>query len=129
LRGRPAQVSFAVSDFARGGRTEENWAELFNLHPLLAKLGRGEAPSLRRSNLEDVRLLDRDRSYYDAQRELGLPRVTTGDWRCAQRAAVASRCGVRWARWSVVCAGCKPARGPACLSRPRASSERASVRK
>lgn len=104
-RTRP-QVSFALSEFAKSG---ENLAEVLNTHPLLLKLGYGEAPSMRRSNYDSVAMLEYDGSYLKAALEAGGEWFKAGDWRCAWRSAAGpckglgvvmcglGRCTVWWA--------------------------------
>ncbi|KAK9841053.1 hypothetical protein WJX81_008184 [Elliptochloris bilobata] len=72
------EVSFSLSEFARTG---ENLAEVLNTHPLLMKLGHGEAPAMRRSNYEDVAMLEYDGSYLEAALEAGGEWFKAGDWR------------------------------------------------
>lgn len=73
-----------MSEFARTG---ENLAEVLNTHPLLLKLGYGEAPSMRRSNYDSVAMLEYDGSYLKAAYEAGGEWFKAGDWRCAWRSA------------------------------------------
>jgi len=74
-------VSFVLSEFARTGA---NLGEVLNTHPLLVKLGRGAAPSMRRSNFEAVAMLEYDESYMAAARAAGGDWFKAGDWRCAR---------------------------------------------
>lgn len=79
-------MSFSLSDFARTGG---NLEEVLNTHPLLMKLGHGEAPAMRSSNYENVALLEYDESYQAAALEAGGEWYKAGDWRCAPRPACA----------------------------------------
>ena len=74
-------MSFSLSEFARTGG---NLEEVLNTHPLLMKLGHGEAPAMRSSNYEDVATLEYDGSYLAAALEAGGKWYKAGDWRCAR---------------------------------------------
>ena len=79
-----AQVSFTLSDmFLRG----TNLGQLLNTHPLLLKLGRSSAPSMRRSFYDKASLSEYDGSYLAAARAAGARFFKCGDWRCAPKRA------------------------------------------
>ena len=94
-------MSFSLSEYARTGG---NLEEVLNTHPLLMKLGHGEAPAMRSSNYENVAVLEYDESYLAAALEAGGEWFKAGDWRCARRPA----CRTLMLALTQPVAGCSP---------------------
>ena len=85
-------------------------------HPLLLKLGKGEAPEMRQSNYEDPVMLELDSGFRDVQHQFGAELYKAADWRCApgparQSDAVRSAGGREAARlrWALL-RGARPRR-------------------
>ncbi len=87
-RCRGAQSWFGVSEYARSGTYLMG---RMRSHPLLLKLGKGEAPEMRQSNYEDPLMLELDDGFRDVQRHFGAELYKAADWRCAPRAGAGAR--------------------------------------
>ena len=57
-------------------------------HPLVVKLGNGEAPGMR--DLEDVKMYNLDVGFAKVQHEFGADLYKAADWRCAVHAILIS---------------------------------------
>ncbi|KAK9830983.1 hypothetical protein WJX81_005385 [Elliptochloris bilobata] len=69
---------FGVSEYARTGTYLMG---RMRSHPLLLKLGKGEAPELRQSNYEDPLMLELDSGFREVQLQDGAELYKAADWR------------------------------------------------
>ncbi len=76
-----AQSWFGVSEYARSGKYLMG---RMRSHPLLLKLGKGEAPEMRQSNYEDPAMLELDDGFREVQHQYGAELYKAADWRCTQ---------------------------------------------
>ena len=76
-----AQSWFGVSEYARSGKYLMG---RMRSHPLLLKLGKGEAPEMRQSTYEDPAMLELDDGFREVQHQYGAELYKAADWRCTQ---------------------------------------------
>lgn len=70
------QVWFGISEYAKTGKY---LAGRMRSHPLVVKLGDGDAPAMR--DLADVRMLELDDGFAKVQQEFGADLYKAADWR------------------------------------------------
>ena len=75
------QIWFGISEYAKTGKYLEG---RMRSHPLVVKLGDGEAPGMR--DLEDVKMYELDEGFAKVQHEFGADLYKAADWRCAAHA-------------------------------------------
>ena len=79
------QIWFGISEYAKTGKYLEG---RMRSHPLVVKLGDGEAPGMR--DLEDVKMYELDEGFAKVQHEFGADLYKAADWRCAAHAILIS---------------------------------------
>ena len=79
------QIWFGISEYAKTGKYLEG---RMRSHPLVVKLGDGEAPGMR--DLGNVKMYELDEGFAEVQHEFGADLYKAADWRCAAHATLIS---------------------------------------
>ena len=72
------QIWFGISEYAKTGKYLEG---RMRSHPLVVRLGAGDAPQMR--DLWDVSMYELDDGFAKVQHEFGADLFKAADWRCA----------------------------------------------